>query len=236
MAIHGPHTTAPELIREILDAAGKRNLPISIHLAESDDEIEFITTGKGQWADFLSFRGIKYSHWGIPAKSPVQYLEKLGGLNENMLAVHLLQINDKDADILSKRKVKTCLCPRSNKNLHGRLPDIAGFFHAGLRPCLGTDSLASCDSLSIFDEMAFTAMHFESISPADIFGMGTINGALALGLSHRLGTLHPEKESAMVYVPVDCSCSDQVLEKIVNREFQKQVKRISGEKIEEPSI
>ncbi len=223
MAIHGPHTTAPDLIAEILRAAEKKSLPVSIHLAESEDEMEFITTGKGNWADFLSFRGIRFSNWGVPSKSPVRYLEKLGALRENMLAVHLLHCDQQDIETLRKNKVKVCLCPRSNKNLHGRLPDPEKFVKAGLKPCLGTDSLASCDTLSILDEMAFAARSCESISPADILAMGTINGAEALGFADRFGTLSPGKSAAMVYAPVEGASPGAVLENIVHGNFSKPI-------------
>ncbi len=229
-AIHGPHTTAPDLIAEIVGAAGKRNIPVSIHLAESEDEMEFITTGKGNWADFLSFRGIRFSNWGVPARSPVRYLEKLDALRENMLAVHLLRCDQKDIEILAKNKVKVCLCPRSNQNLHKRLPDPEKFIQAGLKPCLGTDSLASCDTLSIPDEMAFVARTFESVSPADILAMGTINGAEALGISDRFGTLTPGKSAAMAYAPVEGDSPDAVLENIVHGNFSKPIEPLFADK------
>ena len=219
MAIHAAHTTAPELVSKVFAAARRKNLLVSMHVAESEDEVEFVTTGKGPWADFLAFRGIRFSHWEIPAKSPVIYLEKLGVLGPNMLAVHLLHIDKKDAELLAKRGVKTCLCPRSNQNLHRRIPKLDLMLEYGLVPCLGTDSLASCDSLDVFDEMAFLTRKCPSVSPADIFAMGTANGAAALGLHDRLGSLAPGKRAAMVYAPVDASSAENVLENIVNARF-----------------
>ena len=219
MAIHAAHTTAPELVSKVLAAARRKKLIVLTRVAESEDEVEFVTTGKGPWADFLAFRGIRFSHWEIPAKSPVMYLEKLGVLGPNMLAVHLLHINKKDAEILADRGVRTCLCPRSNHNLHRRIPKLDMMLESGLKPCLGTDSLASCDSLDVFDEMAFSAYQFPSISPAEILAMGTANGAAALGLHDRLGSLAPGKRAAMVYVPVDASSTESVLESIVNGRF-----------------
>ncbi len=219
MAIHAAHTTAPELVSKVFAAARRKNLLVSMHVAESEDEVEFVTTGKGPWADFLAFRGIRFSHWEIPAKSPVMYLEKLGVIGPNMLAVHLLHIDKKDAEILAKRGVKTCLCPRSNRNLHRRIPKLDLILEFGLKPCLGTDSLASCDSLDVFDEMAFLTRKCPSVHPADILAMGTANGAAALGLHDRLGSLAPGKRAAMVYAPVDASSAENVLESIVNGSF-----------------
>jgi aminodeoxyfutalosine deaminase len=224
LAIHGPHTTAPDLMKQIQAIAAENNLPVSIHLAESTDEFEFITTGKGEWADFLSFRDIDFSEWGIPAKSPVQYLESIGALSENLLAVHLLHCNITDLEKLFKHRVHACLCPRSNQNLHGRLPDLDKMLNIGIKPCLGSDSLASCNSLSIFDEMTFMANTFSNIPPREFFDMGTINGAKALAAEHHLGSLVPGKFAAMIYIPINSGNQIQVLENIIFGKFNKSIK------------
>ena len=143
------------------------------------------------------------------------YLSDLGILGPDTLVVHLLQVTDTDLDLLADTKTRICLCPRSNVNLHGRFPDISAMLDRGLTPALGTDSLASCTSLSLLDEMAFVRHHFPEVSPADIIAMATENGAKALGLAHRFGTLSPGKQSDFIYLDSGVSARDQVLGKAV---------------------
>ncbi|MBU4344064.1 MAG: amidohydrolase family protein [Proteobacteria bacterium] len=218
-AAHAPHTTAPKLLVNLKNAAKKKNLPLSIHVAESEDEIRFLSTGKGEWADFLSKRGIDFSGWGLPVKSPVKYLNRLGLLDKKTIAVHLIHADKDDFEILLRYNVCACLCFRSNHYLHQRLPNLTGMLGAGLKPCLGTDSLACVDSLNMFDETAFISDAFPLVPPSEILAMATINGANALSVEDRFGTLDPGKCGQFVYVPVNASNKSGLLEAIVNKEF-----------------
>jgi len=218
-AAHAPHTTAPKLLVNLKNAAKKKNLPLSIHVAESEDEIRFLSTGKGEWADFLSKRGIDFSGWGLPVESPVKYLNRLGLLDKKTIAVHLIHADKDDFEILLRYNVCACLCFRSNHYLHQRLPNLTGMLGAGLKPCLGTDSLACVDSLNMFDETVFISDAFPLVPPSEILAMATINGANALSVEDRFGTLDPGKCSQFVYVPVNASNKSGLLEAIVNKEF-----------------
>jgi cytosine/adenosine deaminase-related metal-dependent hydrolase len=219
LAGHAPHTTSPQLLVRLKDITRARQLPFSIHLAESCDESEFIETGKGAWANFLMERGIDFSSWGLPAGSPVQYLARLGLLDPQTIAVHLIRADHKDMDILRQSGTRIGLCLRSNQNLHARLPDVGLMFQKGLRPCLGTDSLASTNSLNMFDEMAFVTAHFPELGPGRIFSMATVNGAQALGFEHLSGTLAPGKFGPMMYLPLTDGTTSTLLEKIVHADF-----------------
>jgi cytosine/adenosine deaminase-related metal-dependent hydrolase len=218
LAGHAPHTTDPLLLQAAKNETADRNLPFSIHLAESDAESNFISGQKGQWGDFLMSRGIDTSSWPIGSKSPVQYLEGLGVLDSSTLAVHLLNIEPWDLDILVRTQTQICLCPRSNNNLHKRLPDIGKMLEKKLAPALGSDSLASCDSLSIFDEMAFIRQKYPSIDPAHVLSMATINGARALGISHLAGTLDKGKKSAFIYVDLNVRNKTDLIERATTHE------------------
>ena len=220
LAIHAPHTTSTEMIITLKKMTFQRNLPFSIHLAESDDEHFFITTGKGTWADFLTERDINFSEWALPAATPVQYLDNLGVLDEHTIAVHLLHTDQKDLEILKKNGAQVCLCPRSNQNLHQKLPDIEKMLTAGIKPCLGTDSLASVETLSIFDEMAFVAASFPQVDPADILEMATLSGGKALGLGHKIGSLHPDCKGIFIYIHVSAGTQADLIDKIVHADFK----------------
>ncbi len=214
IAGHAPHTSSPLLLKKIKKILTLKKQVFSIHCAESNDESEFLKQAKGPWADFLKERNIDFSSWPIPAASPVEYLFKLGLLDSLTILVHLLNMNEKDFEIISDSGVKPVLCPRSNMNLHGKLPDIPKFLKMCLKPALGTDSPASCDSLSIFDEMAFVAEHFPNIAPGDIIEMATINGAYALGMEKIAGSLEKGKIADFIYLPIKALNKDELLEKI----------------------
>jgi cytosine/adenosine deaminase-related metal-dependent hydrolase len=218
VAGHAPHTTSPELMQALKQQSRSMGLPFSIHVAESEAESGFIFRGKGPWADFLTLRGIDYRSWNIGSKTPVAYLDGMGLLDPLTLAVHLLQATPTDMDILAHSRVKVCVCPRSNYNLHGRLPDIEQMIQKGLGPALGTDSLASCDSLSIWDEMGFIAHHYPGLDPRTLFSMATLNGAKALGLDHITGTLAQGKRADFIYRPMDPKTENEVFERMISNE------------------
>lgn len=218
VAGHAPHTSSPKLLRALKNRSRSEGLPFSIHVAESKEESAFIFNKKGAWADFLTLRGIEYERWGIGSKTPVAYLNDMGIFDPLTLAVHLLDITKEDMDILARSQVKVCVCPRSNQNLHGRLPDIEGMITKGIRPALGTDSLASCDSLDISDEMAFVAKHYPKLDPRTVFSMATLNGANALGLQHLTGSLSKEKSAQFIYRSIDVKNENELFERMISNE------------------
>jgi len=219
LAGHGPHTTASDLLVRLKSAARAARLPFSLHLAESTAELEFLTTGKGEWANFLKERCLDPSIIKSIGVSPVEYADRLGLLDETTLAVHLVFANKKDILLLQERNVSVCLCLRSNDILHHRLPDVESMVAAGLNLCLGTDSLASSDSLSMFDEMRFLSRAFPGISPGQILSMATTGGARALGYENRFGRLSTGFAVKMIYVPVAASAPGKVLQCLVNGGF-----------------
>ncbi len=213
---HAPHTTAPELLVLLKEKTDKANLPFSIHLAESQAESDFIAGERGDWYDFLVSRNIDPSAWPVGEKSPVAYAHGLGLLDAATLAVHLIRLERGDLELLAQSGTRVCLCPRSNWNLHGRLPDLPAFLEKGLAPALGTDSLASCDSLSLLDEMAFIRENFPGIRPEDLLDMTTRNGATALGLSDRYGVLAPGYAAEFLYVNTGANRPDTIIERITH--------------------
>ncbi len=220
LAAHAPHTTAPWLIRSLKQAAASRGRVFSIHVAESEEEASFIRSGCGPWAELLSARGVDFSRWRLPARSPLWHLDTLGVLDHLTLAVHLVQAGPEDLDLIARRGAHVCVCPRSNHRLVGKLPDVPAMLKHSIRPALGTDSLASVDSLSIFDEMTFLWKHMPSMGPEDILAMGTINGARALGMSEHFGTLDPGKAAVVLFVPADASSALGLLAAVVGGHFK----------------
>ena len=217
LAGHGPHTTSPALLQALKAATRRAKAIFSIHLDESDDERELITTGRGKWAEFLRSRGIDPGDWGLPAPSPTAHLSRIGVLDDRTLAVHLIGASAADLETLARHRVRVCVCPRSNRTLHGRQPDLPALLAAGIDPCLGTDSLASAGTLDPADEMAETARAYPSVSPETIFAMATVNGATALGIDRDVGTLAPGGRAVFAEIPVSPARRSDVLPAVVHQ-------------------
>ena len=109
-----------------------------------------------------------------------------------------LRANPADRRTLAARGVRVAVCPRSNRNLGLGLPPVPALLEAGVALCLGTDSLASADSLDLLADAALLQESFPGISPAVLVEMATASGAEALGFED-LGTLAPEKSAEMAF-------------------------------------
>ena len=226
LAAHAPHTTAPALIRNLKDHCRQRNQIFSMHVAESREERQFITGVNGNWAEFLASRGISFADWGLPAPSVVRHLERLGVLDECTLAVHLVEADRNDLEILKQNGVRVCLCPRSNRNLLARLPDVKAMLDTGMQPALGTDSLASVSSLDLFAEMRFLAREVPDIPPREIVAMGTLNGARALHREEKWGTLEPGKQADILFASLQATRSETLLESLLHETLPESPERV----------
>jgi aminodeoxyfutalosine deaminase len=89
------------------------------------------------------------------ARQPARFFDDGGLLGPATLAVHGVQLTPADAALLKERGVTICLCPRSNERLAVGTAPVHLFTKLGIPLCLGTDSLASNDSLSLWDEIRF---------------------------------------------------------------------------------
>ena len=212
---HALHTTAPETLRAVKAAAAKRESVCTFHLAESDAETEFLSTGAGSWADLLRSRGIDFTDWDLKSERPVARAERLGLLSPGTLAVHCLDVDRTDVNVLARSGASICVCARSNLALHGRLPLIEEFLDAGINVALGTDSLASSPSLNLFEEMAFVADNYPGLRPEVILGMASINGAMALRRSD-LGTIKPGQTARLIFVELEADSAEEAAQQLVS--------------------
>ncbi len=198
-ALHAPYTVHPEYIRKAKHLAKVHNKKISIHIAESRDEVDFLMAAKGPLKEILSFHNAWDDEFKPPKKSPVAYLDSLGILNKDTICVHAVEINNEDIEILKKRQVNICLCPRSNHYLGLNKAPWRDLKKAGLLLSLGTDSLASNKDLNLFKEMAYL-LENGPFSPTELIEMATLNGAMALGKGN-FGILAPGTLAKMIALP-----------------------------------
>jgi cytosine/adenosine deaminase-related metal-dependent hydrolase len=203
LAAHAPHSVSPELFGELV----KRGGPAAIHLAESAEEARFLLRGDGAWMRFLERRGLGDLPFDPPGVSPVRYVDELGALRAGMVAAHCVYVDAGDRARLAAQGVHVAVCPRSNLNLGVGIPDVPELVDAGVKLCLGTDSLASVDSLDLIDDAAVLREEFPELDAAAIVEMATLGGARALGLEG-LGAIAPGMRAELAFaraerVPAD---------------------------------
>ncbi len=186
---HAPYSVSGELFAQASRLAGERSIPLAIHLAETRSELEFLQFGTGEFRDFLQNLGALPSGWKAPQKDPVNYLDGLGVLQRAPLIIHGNYLdNEAMAKILANR-CSVVFCPRSHAFFGFDRHPVREMLDLGINVALGTDSLASNDSLSMLDEMRFLFGARKDLNCREIFRMGTVNGASALGLGGSLGRL-----------------------------------------------
>ncbi len=212
---HAPYSVSPLLLQAIKSYNRKRKRLFCIHCAESSEEVEFLKTGKGQLLTLLRERGQWNENFIPPKLSPVKYLYKLKLLDEDTLLVHVIHIDEEDLEILKKTGVKICICPKSNLFTGVGLPEIKKFIFAGLDVCIGTDSLASNDQLSIWEELRTLYVHYPDISPEIFLKMATFTGAKILGFE-KMGALLPGYYAHMLVVEIRDYLTDNPYETLIN--------------------
>jgi len=210
---HSPYTISADYLQDIFNKCRQQDLPCSTHLAESADEVDFIRRGRGGLAEKLyPFVGWEYLVPDGYDLRPAAYLERQNGLFPGNLLVHGVQLNADDIELLKTNKMALALCPRSNAKLSVGKAPVKQLLRAGIKLCLGTDSLASNDSLSIWDEAAFAYNWFEgAIDAPTLLRMATLHGAEVLGVNDRLGSLEKGKDSSFQVVQLDSSIAENDL-------------------------
>lgn len=154
----------------------KYNLGINIHLSETTDE-QLI---------------VKEEH----QKTPVEYLDELGLLDELTLLVHGVHVNRSDMEIMKKRGVSVAHNPQSNMKLSSGIAPVSEMSEMGINVSLGTDGACSNNDLDMWEELRTVSLLQKvlvmnpSVMPAyDVLKMATVNGAKAIGLGDKVGRL-----------------------------------------------
>lgn len=216
---HAPYTISAENMLMIQEASFSRKLPLSIHVSESTAETDFLFDSSGPLADLL-YPFVNWERYLTPPRrcSSTQLLDRAGLLSPSTLAVHCVHVTLADAAILKERGVSVALCPRSNDCLDvGRAP-VAMLKKLQIPLSLGTDSLASNDSLSLWEEMRFALDAFpQELTPLDVFQMVTTGAAAALGISLTCGSLEPEKRADFQVVGGVGDVAEKVLERAISK-------------------
>lgn len=186
---HAPYSVSDELFRLISQhSAGKT---ISCHNQESNDETDFLISGEGAFRQLFLAMNIPESILTARHKRSLQAMLPYFSSASKVLLVHNVVTNEEDfssLQVYDPARFYWCLCPNANLYITGMLPDLRLILENTDQVVLGTDSLASNDSLSVLKEMKTIVRNFEWVQMEDILKWATLNGARALGMDDKLGS------------------------------------------------
>ncbi len=184
---HSPYTCSANTLAAAKDAAREEGVLFQVHVAETRSEGESAGLDDGI--------------------SPVAWLAGLGVLDENTLAVHAVWADATDIGVLSEHGAMISHNPESNMKLASGVAPVMEMLAAGLSVGLGTDGCASNNNLDMIAEMG-TAARLHKATLLDptvmdaktVIRMATIEGARALGLSDRIGSIETGKDADLIVV------------------------------------
>jgi len=186
-APHAPYTVSWPLLEKTQHIAQERNWQIQMHIHESQQEVD----------DFVAKHG----------ERPFTFLSKKGFLTPHLQAVHMCYLNDEEIMLAAKAGTHIVHCPESNLKLASGYARLEDWLSAGINVALGTDGAASNNDLDMFSEMRTAAIlakaHKRDASVAkahQILKMATYNGAKALGIADKTGSLEVNKEADITAV------------------------------------
>ncbi len=165
---HAPYTCSPELLREIAERSQRTGIKIHMHVAESRAEVEQITEQYGN--------------------TPAKHLDALGFFEADVLAAHCVHLTLEEIEIFARTGTAASHNPVSNLKLGCGVAKLPEMLEAGVRLTLGTDSVASNNSLDQFEEIKLaTILHrgvrhdAAAVKAADVLDIATRRGADAIG-------------------------------------------------------
>ena len=187
---HAVYTCAPELLTRLKKLADKHDALYVIHLSENKEEV----------------RGAK-ERFGC---SPVLHLERLGILDERVLADHCVELTGEEIELLAARGVKVAHCPESNMKLAAGVAPVPGLLAAGVSVGLGTDGSASNNNVDMFGEMNTAALLHKVfardptvLDARTSLDLATVGGAAALSANEMIGSLEPGKKADIIVLDLN---------------------------------
>jgi 5-methylthioadenosine/S-adenosylhomocysteine deaminase len=190
IAPHAPYTVSEAHLKAVRAFSDRTGAPIVTHISETKREVDESIAGKGA--------------------TPVAYLDRIGFLNERVIAAHVVWPAPEDLKILKRTKVGVVHNPQSNMKLAAGVSPVPKMIVAGLLMGLGTDGAASNNDLNMWEEMD-SAAKLHKVTSGDpkvmtaqqAFELATIRGAEALHLEKEIGSIEVGKRADIVIVERD---------------------------------
>ncbi|MEX5588388.1 TRZ/ATZ family hydrolase [Pseudomonas urmiensis] len=182
---HAPYTVNDQNLEKIRVIADQLDAPLHMHIHETASEVEQAVAEHGE--------------------RPLARLARLGLLGPNLQAVHMTQISDDDLALLVESNTSVIHCPESNLKLASGFCPVERLWQAGVNVAVGTDGAASNNDLDLLGETRTAALLAKAVAGSAAaldahraLRMATLNGARALGLEARIGSLEVGKAADLV--------------------------------------
>jgi len=186
-APHAPYTVSDESFERIGLLAEQLDIPVHLHLHETAHEVD----------EEKAKSGLR----------PFQRLQKLGLVNDRLIAVHMTQLTDGEIAACAAAGVSVVHCPESNLKLASGFCPAQKLNQAGINLALGTDGCASNNDLDMFGEMRTAALLAKAVAgdaaafdAAYALRAATLHGARAIGLGASIGSIEPGKQADLAAV------------------------------------
>ena len=187
VAVHAPYSCSDDLIVAAKEFAETNNVNYHIHVAETQWEVDTIKEEQNL--------------------TPVEYLDSLGVLSENVIAAHSVWLTPEDIEKYAKNGVGVAHNPVCNMKISSGVAPIPELLTAKVKVGLGTDGAASNNNLSMVQEMntmsmlhKFTKMDPTVISAEDIVRIATIGSATVIGKVKEIGSLEVGKKADIILI------------------------------------
>ena len=192
IAPHAPYTVSTEHLKQAHSFSERTGLPLVIHIAEDQAEVKTIQERYGA--------------------SSVAYLDRIGVLDQRVIAAHVVWPTEEDVKTLASRRVGVAHCPQSNMKLAAGAAPVPQMLRAGVAVGLGTDGAASNNDLNMWEEIDTAAKLHKLVSKdptvinaREALEMATIRGARAIHLDKQIGSLEAGKLADLILVDVTSS-------------------------------
>jgi len=187
---HAPYTCSPQTLQKAMQVAEDYDVLFHIHLSETEHEVQ----------DILN----RYK------ATPVKHLDNIGVLNDRVLAAHMVHPTEEEIYLMAEKKVKISHCPESNLKLASGIAPVPKMIEAGITVSIGTDGTASNDDLDILGEISTAAKLHKGynknpvlLNAKQALSMATREGAKALRLQDKIGTLEKGKYADIIIVDIN---------------------------------
>jgi 5-methylthioadenosine/S-adenosylhomocysteine deaminase len=186
-APHAPYTVSDANFERIRMLSDQLDIPVHCHVHETAGEVTESVERSGQ--------------------RPLARLDRLGLLNDRLIAVHMTQLTDAEIELCGVRGVAVVHCAESNLKLASGFCPVARLQRAGVTIAIGTDGAASNNDLDMFGEMRSAALLAKGVAmdacaldAASALQAATLGGATAMGLDHLVGSVEPGKQADLICV------------------------------------
>ena len=175
-APHAPYTVSDKTLTSVLTYAEQLDLPVHMRLHETEAEIKHSLENFGM--------------------RPIARLQRLGLLSPSLIGVNMIHLTEEEIELTGNQGCNVAHCPSSSLKLANGYSPVSALLRQGVNVGLGTDGAASNNRLDMFEEMRLTALlakgqsnRADELPSYQALQMATLNGAKALGLGDRIGSL-----------------------------------------------